>query len=140
MSQYADREASDEDADNQDSENEEGGQAQGDDNEADEDARINARIGNLLPKKREIVLRTLARGGNGDASFGKANAKDLKWVLDIIAKDDVHISKLKQKKTKSNANTPKKRVFNAYNEDGGCGSGGEGGGDRDKEQRRRCGW
>ena len=137
MSQYADGEAFDEDVDDQDSENDEELQAEGDDDASDEDARIDARIGNLLPKKREIVLRTLARGGKGDASFCKANAKDRQWVLDIIAKDDVRLGKLKQKKSRSHANTPKKRVFNAYDEDGGGGSGGEGGGDRDKEAEKK---
>ena len=137
MSKYADDEAHDEDEDEQGSENEDGEQAAAEDEEMDEDAQIDARIGSLLPKKREMVLRRLSRGGNGDVSIGKANAKDRKWVLGIIATDDVRVSKLKQKKSKSNANTPKKRALNAFNEDGDGGSGGEGGGDRDKEAEKK---
>ena len=59
----------------------------------DDDAQIDARICNLLPKKHEMVLRRLGQGGNGNTSFCKANAQDCKWVLDIIAKDDERLGK-----------------------------------------------
>ena len=45
--------------------------------------------------------------------------------------------KAKQKKMRSQANTPKNRTFNAYNEDGDDGSGGEGGGERDKDAEKK---
>jgi len=137
MSKYADEEAHDEDGEDGGTDNEDGELARAEDDDMDEDARIDERIGNLLPKKREMVLRRLGQGGNGDSSFCKANAKDRKWVQDIIEKDNERLDKLKQKKSKSSANTPKKRVFNAFNEDGEGGSGGEGAGDRDKEAEKK---
>jgi len=103
----------------------------------DEDAQIDARICNLLPKKHEMVLRRLGQGGNGNTSISKANAKDRAWVLDIICKDDQRLNKLKQKKARSSASTPRKRALNAFNEDGDGGSGGEGAGDRDKEAEKK---
>jgi len=139
MSQYVEEEAHDEDDDSEDSEDAKAEIASQGEEDMDNDARIDQRILQLMPKKRQTVLKKLRLGGDGDESISKANAKDRKWVLDIITKDDVRLSKVKtkQKKTKSQANTPKKRFFNAYNGDGEGGSGGEGAGERDKEAEKK---
>jgi len=139
MSKYVEAEAHDEDDDGEDSEEagEEVASQEGED--MTDDARIDQRILLLPQKKRETVLKKLRLGGDGDESISNANVKDRKWVLQIIDKDNERLDKAKnkQKKSKSQANTPKKRFFNAYNEDGDGGSGGEGGGERDKEAEKK---
>ena len=139
MSQYVDEEAGDDDNEGDDSEELEADIASQEGDEMDDDARIDQRILLLLPKKRDQVLKKLRLGGDGDDSISKANTKDRKWVLGIITKDDERLSKVKtkQKKSKSQANTPKKRYFSAYDEDGEGGSGGEGAGERDKEAEKK---
>ena len=62
MSKYADNEAHDEDSDDAGSENEDGELAGAEEEDMDDDAQIDARICNLLPKKHEMVLRRLGQG------------------------------------------------------------------------------
>ena len=136
MSQYLDVAAVDEDRDEDDDSDaaQNGTQTNAFDDEEEENI-IDDRIAELPDKIRSVVIKRLAKGGNGDSSYESANANDKKFVMQKLQEHARR--KARQKKNKSQSSTPKKRTFNAFNEDGDDGSGGEGGGERDKEAEKK---
>ena len=121
MSQYLDVAAVDEDRDEDDDSDaaQNGTQTNAFDDEEEENI-IDDRIAELPDKIRSVVIKRLAKGGNGDSSYESANANDKKFVMQKL--DEHARRKARQKKNKSQSSTPKKRTFNAFNEDGDDGS------------------